>query len=141
MKNHVLLWLPQFCHGFVADSVEWFSSNILYIARLFVLHFNIMKIHLFIVWYIFSCTSIYFPLVLMSHCIHMIVTSLNALIFLGFGICHQSIGYFDLCDQYTTSAGNLQVSTDYLRLPARILSDLGRHIRILQKPTGYLLGQ
>ena len=55
----------------------------------------------------------------MSHCICMTVMSLNALIFLGLGICHQPIGYLDPCDQYTTSAGNLQVSTDDLRLPAR----------------------
>jgi len=94
----------------------------------------------------------------MGHCIHMAVTSLNALTFLGFGICHQPTGYLDPCDQYTTSAGDPQVSTDYLRLPARnylqithpqiqikpfpqVLPNLGRHIRILQKPAGYLPGQ
>jgi len=81
------------------------------------------------------------------------VTSLNALTFLGLGIYHQPTGYLDSCDQYTTSASNLQVSTDDLRLPARnylqirikpfpqVLSDLGRHIRILQKPADYLPGQ
>jgi len=81
------------------------------------------------------------------------------LIFLGLiGICHQPTGYLDSWDQYTTSAGDLQVSTDYLRLSARnylqithpqiqikpfpqVLPDLGRHIRILQKPAGYLPGQ
>ena len=101
---------------------------------------------------------IYQRLVLMGHCICMAVTSLNALTFLGLGICHQPTGYLDPCDQYITSAGDLQVSTDYLRLPARnylqithlqiqikpfpqVLSDLGRHIRILQKPAGYLRGQ
>ena len=73
----------------------------------------------------------------------------------------QSLAYrlsWSLWLGYTTSAGDLQVLTGYLRLPARdylqithlwiqinlfprVLPDLGRHTRILQIPAGYLPGQ
>jgi len=47
---------------------------------------------------IFKNVSVLSALVLMGHCIHMVVTSLNALTFMGLSICHQPTGYFDSCD-------------------------------------------
>jgi len=73
-----------------------------------------------------------------------------------FGSWHMSSSYrlsWSLWLAYTTSVGDLQVSIGYLRLSARnylriqinifpqVLSDPGRHIKILQIPAGYLPGQ